>query len=173
MNIKGQSFVFIKPDGVRRNLTGEIIGRFEKAGLKITRLEMTEVEDDVINKHYPLNNYDYVLTLGHVDVSNFTEEEKKARYDKNYRIIKNLQDYVTSGPIVKMIISGPENTVELVRGIVGKTDPAASAKGTIRGDLGEDSFEQSDKEGRAVYNLIHASGSSEEAEEEIYLWFKE
>ena len=79
-----------------------------------------------------------------------------------------------SGPIVKMVLEseGPD-TVAVIRDIVGKTDPAKSPEGSIRGDLGEDSFAKADEAGRAVYNLIHASGNDEEAEAEIKLWFPE
>ncbi len=165
-----KSFVFIKPDGVQRNLIGEIIKRFEERGLKVTALEMLNASPEIIDKHYQINNRDYVLTLGHTDLTGKTPEELEQIYQKNYQIIKKLQEYVTEGPIVKMILEG-EEAVPLVREIVGKTNPPASPKGTIRGDLGEDSFEISDKEGRACKNLIHASGTPQEAEDEIKLWY--
>ena len=75
-----------------------------------------------------------------------------------------------SGPVVKLILEG-EDAVARVRTIVGKTDPAQSPKGSIRGDLGIDSFEEANKSGRTVYNLVHASGTDEEAKREIDLWF--
>ena len=79
-----------------------------------------------------------------------------------------------SGPIVKMVLeSDGDDTVALVREIVGKTDPAKSPEGSIRGDLGEDSFAKADEEGRSVQNLIHASGNNEEAATELTLWFPE
>ena len=167
-----KSFVFLKPDAVKRNLIGEIIKRFEEKGLKLTRLEMIEASREIIDIHYPLSNREYVLTLGHVDMEGKSEEEQEAVYQKNYKIIKDLQDYVLSGPIVKMIVESNEaDTVAKIREIVGKTNPASSPEGTIRGDLGEDSYAKADEEGRAVYNLVHASGTDEEAEAEIKLWF--
>jgi nucleoside-diphosphate kinase len=70
-----------------------------------------------------------------------------------------------------MVLEGGDDAVALIRQIVGKTDPSKADKGTIRGDFGEDSFEAADKEGRSVYNLIHASGNDEEAALEVNLWF--
>lgn len=168
-----RSLVLIKPDGVQRNLIGEIIKRLEDGGLKIEALEMVEPIDDIVNRHYPLDNRDYILTLGHTDITGKSEEEIEAIYQKNYKIIKGLHEYVKSGPIVKMIIGGTEDTIQKVRDITGKTDPAKSPEGSIRGDLGIDSFEAADKEERSVRNLIHASGNPEEAETEITLWFGE
>ncbi len=167
-----KSFVFIKPDGVQRRLVGEIIKRFEEAGLTIGALQMQEPDKATISKHYPLDNREYLLGLGHRDTNGMSEEELEQLYQKNYKIVRALQEYVGSGPIVKMILEGRDDTVEYVRSIVGKTDPAASPKGTIRGDFGVDSFAQSDKEGRSVRNVVHASGTPEEAEAEIKLWFE-
>lgn len=168
-----RSLVLLKPDAVRRNLIGEIIKRFEDKGLKVVAMELMTADKDLLTKHYNLDNYDYVLTLGHVDVSNMSEDEKKERYEKNLGILSAVQDYVASGPIVKMVLEGGDDAVALIRQIVGKTDPSKADKGTIRGDFGEDSFEAADKEGRSVYNLIHASGNDEEAAVEVKLWFPE
>lgn len=165
-----QTFIFIKPDGVERSLVGDIIKRFEAGKLKIKALEMVWADDNTLSLHYPLSDRNYVLTLGHVDISGKSDQELEDLYQKNSQIIKKLQDYIQSGPIVKMVLEG-EGAVEVVRDIVGKTNPAQADKGTIRGDLGDDSFEQADKEERSVRNLVHASGTNEEAEKEIKLWF--
>ncbi len=169
-----KSFVFLKPDAVKRNLIGDVIKHFEDRGLKVTKLEMLEAPREIIDIHYPLSNREYILGLGHRDNSGKSEKELEEIYQKNYQVIKRLQDYVMSGPIVKMVLeSDGEDTVALVREVVGKTNPPDSPKGTIRGDLGIDSFEKSDAEDRACENLVHASGTSEEAEEELKLWFPE
>ncbi len=165
-----RTFVFIKPDGVERNLVGDIIRRFEEGGLKLAELEMITADEGVLAQHYPLSDRNYILTLGHNTIEGKSEEELEVIYNKNYKIIKDLQDYVKRGPIVKMVLEG-DDAVAKVRQITGKTNPPASDPGTIRGDLGIDSFEKSDAEGRAVENLIHASGTPEEAEIEIELWF--
>lgn len=168
-----QTLVLLKPDALEANLVGEIIKRYEDGGLKVKAISGPFMaEDAIISKHYPLDDYNYVLTLGHVDVTGWDEAAKKEKYDKSYRIINNLQKAIKSGPIIKMILEG-ENAVEKVRQITGKTDPASSPKGTIRGDLGTDTFADADKESRSVRNLVHASGSVEEAAAEIKLWFGE
>lgn len=166
-----KTLVLVKPDGVKRNLIGEIIKRFEERGLKVTNLEMLTAGEDLLAKHYQLDNRDYILGLGHVDVTGWTDEQKEEKYQKSYKVIQALQQFMMTGPIVKIVLEG-EDAVPLVREIVGKTDPSAAEKGTIRGDFGEDSFAKADEEHRAVYNLIHASGTPEEAEQEISLWFE-
>lgn len=168
-----RSSILIKPDGVRRHLIGEIIRRFEEAELVVEALELIEPDAETIEKHYPLSNHDYIMGLGHRDLSQMGDQEKEELYQKNYQIVQRLHKYVLSGPIVKMILSGAEDTIQKVRDIVGKTDPAASPKGSLRGDLGIDSFVKSDAEERAVENLVHASGTPEEAEQEIKLWFSD
>lgn len=165
-----QTLVLVKPDGVKRNLIGEIIKRFEDRGLKVLKLEMLNASEELLRKHYQLDNRDYIIGLGHVDTTGWTPQQIEEKYQKSYKVIESLQKFMMSGPIVKMILEG-EDAVSLVREITGKTDPSMADKGSIRGDLGEDSFAKSDEEGRAVYNLVHASGNPEEAETEIKLWF--
>ncbi|MBI3486116.1 nucleoside-diphosphate kinase [Candidatus Daviesbacteria bacterium] len=165
-----KTLVLIKPDGVKRNLIGEIIKRFEDRGLKVKALEMLTADQATVSEHYQLNNRDYIIHLGHVDTTGWSNEQIEEKYQKSYKIVEDLQKFLISGPIVKILLEG-ENAVVLVREITGKTDPSTSPKGTIRGDLGEDSFEKSNQEDRAVYNLIHASGELDEAEREIKLWF--
>lgn len=165
-----KTLVLIKPDGVKRKLIGEIIKRFEERGLKVLDLEMLTADEATVADHYQLNNRDYIIHLGHVDTTGWSKDQIEEKYQKSYKIVEDLQKFLLSGPIVKILLEG-ENAVALVREIVGKTDPANSPKGTVRGDLGEDSFEKSNQEGRAVYNLVHASGTLEEAEREAKLWF--
>ncbi len=162
-----KTFVFIKPDGVEKNLIGEIIKRYEKAGLKITALEMTTASPEIIEKHYPLEE-EYLRSIGEKARGAGEKVDDPAEYGR--KIVLNLRNYVTRGPIVKMILEG-EDAVALVRQVTGFTDPTIADKGTIRGDLGNDSIAKANAEGRATENLIHASGSKEEAQKEIALWF--
>ncbi len=168
-----RSLVLLKPDAVKRNLIGEILKRFEDKDLKIIGMQMLMAEKAMLIKHYNLDNYNYVLTLGHADITGLGVQEKKDLYDKNLKILQAVQDYVASGPIVKLVLEGGDDAVAEIRQIVGKTDPSKADKGTIRGDFGEDSFADADKDGRSVYNLVHASGNDEEAALEINLWFPE
>jgi len=139
-----RTFVAIKPDGVQRGLIGRIIERFENAGLKIAGMKMIWVDKDMAKKHY------------------------KAHVDKTF--YKGLEQFITEGPIVAMVIEGL-HSVESVRKIVGPTEPKQAPPGTIRGDFAHHSYEWTDKKGIAIKNLIHASGNKEEAEQEIKLWF--
>lgn len=165
-----QTLILLKPDAIGRNLIGEIIKRYEAGGLKVAKIEGPFMaEDKVVRDHYQIDNYDYVITLGHVDVSEMSEEEKKERYKRMHKVVEDLHRMIMSGPIIKMLLEG-ENAIEQAREITGKSDPGKSDKGTVRGDLGDDSFVFSDKEQRAVRNLVHAS-DKESVEREIKLWF--
>lgn len=129
-----KTFVMIKPDGVRKGLTGEIISRFERRGLVIEKL---------LKK-----------TL--------TREEAEDLYSihKGKNFFEELVNYVTSGPVVLMVISGPQ-AVSVVRKMLGATDPKDALPGTIRGDFALDISE----------NIIHGSDSLESAEREISIFF--
>lgn len=162
-----RTLVIVKPDGVRRNLVGEIVRRFESAGLRLRALKMIQAQHDVLKNHYP-EEEEYLVSLG---------KKSEAAGDKidNYRdqgmmIVRGLREYLSEGPVVVMIIEGWE-AIQKVRQIAGYTDPLTADKGTIRGDFGEDSILKANGEKRSVRNLLHASGNQKEAENEISLWF--
>lgn len=168
-----RTLVLIKPDGVQRGLVGEILGRFERVGLKLLALKMVHASHEDVDRHYAL-----------------TEEWMKAVYDKakaKYEAsgepfnfpdhiaygteIKNgLVTFLKSAPIVAIVLEG-EKAVSLVRKLVGATEPASSAPGTIRGDLSHDTYALSNTQNRPLRNLIHASGTVEEAQNEMAIWF--
>ncbi len=131
-----RTFVMIKPDGVQRGLVGEIIARFERRGLKLVALRMQQVSPSLAEQHYAVH-------------------KGKPFYEKLIR-------YITSGPVVAMVLEGP-NAIQVVRNMVGATDPQNAGPGTIRGDFAIEI-------GR---NLIHASDGPETATFEIALWFGE
>ncbi len=163
-----KTLVVIKPDGVQRNLIGEILKRYESAGLKVIALKKLKVKSSLIKKHYP-EEENYLISLGKKSETAGTPiSDYRAQ---GLRIVKWLRKYLTSGPVVAMILEG-EGAIQNVRKITGYTDPPAADKGTIRGDLGQDSIVVANGEKRPVRNLIHASGNPEEAEKEIALWFK-
>lgn len=171
--MKQRTLILIKPDAMELNLADEIVSRYKQRGLRVVAISQPFMADEqTAKKHYKLDDYNYVLTLGHEDMSGKTEEEKDQAYKRKYKIVEDLQKFLSSGPIIKIILER-EKAVEVAREVTGKTDPAKSPKGSIRGDLSDDSFEKSDKEGRCVHNLVHASGTPQEAEEEIKLWFGE
>lgn len=141
---KERTFVAVKPDGVQRGLVGEVIGRFERVGLKLVAIKMMVPTASHIEKHYE-------------------------KIDDKIR--SHLVSFMTSGPVVAMVWEGA-HSVKIVRKLVGSTEPLTSDVGTIRGDFVLDSYTMSDTDGRAVRNIIHASGNVEEADFEITHWFK-
>lgn len=162
-----KTLVLIKPDGVKRNLIGEIIKRFEARGLKVVDLKMLTAPMKTVEQHYT-SDEDYLRTLGEKSVA--AGDKVDDVVEQGRKIVTAMRKFLISGKIVAMVLEG-EDGVALVRKITGYTDPIKAEKGTIRGDLGEDSILKANSEGRPVYNLIHASGNLEEAEREIKLWF--
>lgn len=167
--------VVIKPDGIQRSLVGEIIGRFEKLGLKMVGMKMVLPTEDFVEKHYTLDP-EWRRITGEKRVKAAKEKGEKLETEDPYeitaKILKVLIKYMTSGPVVAMVWQGAHAT-ELVRKIVGGTEPRSSDVGTIRGDYVLDSYIMADTDGRAIRNLIHASGSAKESEAEIKHWFQD
>lgn len=143
-----RSLVLLKPDAVDRGLVGEIISRFERAGMKIAGLKLVWPEKEHASKHYT--------------------EDLAVRRGQHVRDL--MIEMLTSGPIVAIALEGVE-AVEIVRKMVGTTEPKTAAPGTIRGDYAHVSFRHADSKKMGVYNLIHASGSVQEAVQEIEVWF--
>ncbi len=162
-----KTLVLIKPDAVERNLTGEIIRRYEEAGLKLVELRMLRAPLDIIEKHYPMEEA-YLRSIGEKTIA--AGQQVKSAVDQGRKVVTWLRKFITSGPIVALVLEG-EDAVAKVRKITGFTDPSTAEEGTIRRDLGTDSILKANEEERPVYNLIHASGNPEEAEAEINLWF--
>ncbi len=162
-----KTLVLIKPDGVKRNLIGEIINRFEKGGLKVLEMQMLTASAEILEKHYP-SDEEYLRIIG--EKSKAAGDQIDDVVEQGRKIVNALREFMASGPIVKMILEG-EDGIALARKITGYTDPSKADKGSIRGDLGEDSILAANSDGRPVYNLIHASGTPEEAETEKALWF--
>lgn len=169
-----QTLILIKPDGVQRGLTGEILARLQRAGLKLVALKMVKPTAEQCDKHYAL-----------------TEEWMKGVYDKakakmesigqpfpypdhqSYgKMIKDgLVEFLQAAPVVACVFEG-EQAVAQTRKIVGATEPASAPAGTIRGDFSIDTYALSNSQDRPLRNLIHASGTVEEANNEKAIWFK-
>ncbi|EKD91293.1 MAG: hypothetical protein ACD_30C00028G0012 [uncultured bacterium] len=162
-----RTLILLKPDAVKKNLVGEIIKRYEDAGLKVVELQMLKAPMEIVSKHYP-EDEEYLRAIGEKSVQ--AGEKVDDTLAQGKMVVGWLRDFITSGPIVAMVLEG-EDAVTLARKVTGYTDPQAADKGSIRGDLGEDSILKANAEKRPVYNLIHASGTKEEAEHEISLWF--
>ncbi|OHA94199.1 MAG: hypothetical protein A3E02_01925 [Candidatus Zambryskibacteria bacterium RIFCSPHIGHO2_12_FULL_38_34] len=168
-----RTLVVIKPDGVQRSLIGEIIGRFEKVGLKLVAIKMLVPTPGHIEEHYTLDP-EWKRITGEKRVKAAKEKGEKLETEDPFKITDKILEvlikYMTSGPVVAMVWQGAHST-ELVRKIVGGTEPRSSDVGTIRGDYVLDSYIMADTDSRAIRNLIHASGSSKESEAEIKHWF--
>ncbi|OEF98706.1 nucleoside-diphosphate kinase [Desulfuribacillus alkaliarsenatis] len=129
-----KTFVMVKPDGVQRGVVGEIVNRFEKKGYKIVAAKMMQVSKDLAEEHYGQH--------------------------KERPFFGELVDFITSSPVFAMVLEG-ENVISSARVMMGATNPADAAPGTIRGDFAVS----------IGMNIIHGSDSPESAEREIGLWF--
>jgi nucleoside-diphosphate kinase len=129
-----RSLVLIKPDAIQRGLAGEIISRLEKKGLKIVAMKMLHMDKNLAQRHYAIH-------------------KGKAFFD-------DLVNFITSSPVIAIVFQG-KNAVEVIRRMMGETDPAKAQSGTVRGDLGID----------IGHNLVHGSDSLENASQEIDLFF--
>ncbi len=142
-----QTLVLVKPDGVKRGLIGEIISRFERRGLKIVAMKLTVIGPDFAKKHY------------------FDVCERRGE-----KILKANVDFITSGPVLAMVLEGVD-AIDIVRKIVGSTEPKSAPVGTIRGDYTHMSYGHADEKGIVTKNVVHASSNENDAIKEISLWF--
>lgn len=170
--------VLIKPDGVKRGLTGDIISRIEQRGLKIIALGMVEPTRLLVDDHYPKNK-EWINRLGEKTMSTYTKYniDPKAQLgtadtmEIGQMVRGWLIDFMTSGPLVKMVVKGI-HAIDMIRKLAGNTLPNMADMGTIRGDYSVDSPASANRDKRAVHNIIHASETPEEAAKELGLWFK-
>ncbi len=130
-----RTLVLLKPDAVERGLVGEIISRFENKGLTIAALEFRKLDAAVLEQHY-------------------AEHKDKGFYS-------DLVTFMSRGPAVALVVEGPQDTWQVVRAMMGETNPLKASPGTIRGDLGTIFTE----------NLVHGSDSAASAEREIGIFF--
>jgi nucleoside-diphosphate kinase len=132
-----RTLVLLKPDAVERKLVGEVLSRFESKNLDIVALELRTLDAETLERHY-------------------AEHVGKPFYN-------DLVAFMSRGPVVALVVEGPEDTWEVVRTMMGATNPRSAAPGTIRGDLGNLFTE----------NLVHGSDSAESAAREIGIFFPE
>ena len=132
---KERTFVMIKPNAVQRGLVGNIISRFERKGIKLVAIKLVSVSRELAEKHYGIH--------------------------KGKSFFEPTVKYITSSPVIALVLEG-NNAIEMVRAMMGETDPQKAKMGTIRGDFGQNI-------GR---NIIHGSDGQDTAKFEINLWFK-
>ncbi len=172
-----RTLLLVKPDGVSRGLIGETIKRFEQRGFKILGLKMVNPTREKMQEHYS-GGEAWIRQLGERTLGDLTRYEKDPIQELGTTdemkvgaiIVGWLVDFMCSGPIAAMVISGP-NAVEMVRKIVGNTVPQNADIGSIRGDYSIDFPMSATIEKRPIKNILHASGNVEEAEKEISIWF--
>ena len=168
-----KTLIVIKPDGIQRSLIGEIIQRYERIGLKLMGLKMLIPNADFVEKHYTLDPT-WLQKTGEKTIASYKKRDLEPPSNDPLviaqKILDGLKKYMVAGPVIAMVWQGA-HAVEIVRKVTGGTEPLSSDVGTIRGDFVLDSYQMADRDGRSVRNLIHASGSVEEAEMEIAHWF--
>ncbi|MES2213514.1 MAG: nucleoside-diphosphate kinase [Patescibacteria group bacterium] len=171
---KERSLTIIKPDGIQRTLVAEIIGRYERMGLKLIGIKMCVPTEEQIVKHYTLDP-EWRRITGEKRINAAREKGETPPSTDPLEItrivLEKLKKYMTSGPVIAMVWEGA-HVVEIIRKLTGSTEPRMSDVGTIRGDYVLDSYLMSDADGRSIRNLVHASGSAKEAEAEIAHWFR-
>lgn len=169
-----RTLVIIKPDGIQRSLVGEVIGRFERVGLKLVAVKLAVVTPEHIEQHYTLDP-EWRRITGEKNIKAYEAKGLKHPINDPLKvtamILEKLKSYMSSGPVVPMIWEGA-HAVAIVRKLVGGTEPLTSDVGTIRGDYVLDSYKIADDDLRAIRNIVHASGSVKEAEMEIKHWFQ-
>lgn len=168
-----RTLVIVKPDGVQRGLIGEVIKRYENVGLKLVGIKMAVADAEKIEQHYTLDP-EWRRVTGEKTIESYKKKGMQPPSEDPLEItaviLANLKTYMTAGPVVLMVWQGA-HAVKVIRKITGGTEPLTSDVGTIRGDYVLDSYQMSDTDNRAVRNVIHASGSPEEADMEIKHWF--
>ncbi len=174
-----KTLILVKPDGVKRGLVGEIIKRIEKTGLKLVALKMVSPSKELAEKHYPQDRKEFIEGMGKKTLENYQElgldPIKELGTNDAQKIGLMIREWliemIENQPVVAMVFQGPL-AVSLVRKLAGNTLPFKANCGSIRGDLSFDSSTLANLQKRAIKNLVHASGTKEEAEYEINLWFQ-
>jgi len=152
MNNVERTLIILKPDTIQRGITGEILTRFERAGLKIVAMKMIAPDELHFRKHY--EDIGNLISRWGEDIYNVTLE------------------HMMSAPVIAFVLEGTDSVL-YVRKLVGTTDPMESAPGTIRGDYTHITRSATNAIGSTLPNILHASASIEEAIQEIALWFND
>lgn len=172
-----KTLVIIKPDGVQRSLIGEIVKRYEQVGLKLIAMKMVQPTEEMATTHYyEVGGDAWIEEVGRKARAAYEKKGQESPFktnkDNGWAVLKANAKYLSAGPVVAMIWQGA-SAVELVRKLTGATAPLLADVGTIRGDFTLDSYALADTDQRSVRNLIHASGTTEEAAKEIKIWFSD
>jgi len=167
-----RTLIAIKPEAIQRRLVGEIIAKFEKRGLKLIATKMVAPTADQVGKHYA-DDEAWYLSSGTKTFNNYKDkgiDPGLTPVELGKRTRQMLLEHLADRPVLFMVWEGP-HAVALGRKTAGATNPLVADIGSIRGDYSTESYEMSDELGRAIHSVIHASGSTDEAETEIAIWF--
>jgi nucleoside-diphosphate kinase len=168
-----RTLIVIKPESIQRHLIGELVSKFERRGIKLVACKMIAPDAKLIGKHYA-DDEDWYISSGTNTYNNYKDkgiENLLTPIEYGKRTRRLLMDSLRDRPVLAMVWEGP-HAVALGRKTAGSTNPLTADIGSIRGDYSSDSYEMSDETGRAIQSLVHASGSAEEAQREISIWFK-
>lgn len=146
-----RTLIILKPDAVQRGLVGEILSRFEKVGLKILGMKMVWPDEEHYHHHYET-------------ISKLISRRGEGVYKRN-------AEFMMTGPVIAIALEGV-SAVNLVRKMVGETEPHVAQPGSIRGDYAHMTIDHANEQGGGLPNLIHASGDSKEAKQELEHWFR-
>ena len=168
-----KTFVLIKHDGIQRGLVGEVVKRFEQKGIKIIAMKMVHPTKEQAEKHYRITEEWIQKLAGNTRAA--AKAKGKELKETDSEIAKRVHGwnvkYLTEGPVIVMALEG-YHAIEIVRKIVGHAESRQAEIGTIRGDFSVDSYDLADANQRSIRNILHASGSKEEAAHELSVWFK-
>lgn len=170
-----RTLVLVKPDGVARGLLGEIVSRIERTGLRVVGMKMVKASDEIAENHYQATDEwaGGVFEKAKISFESQGKEFKHTDPTEYGRMIQKWNvDFLKEGPVLAFVVQG-NHAIMTIRRLAGSTDPSKAPPGTIRGDFLVESAAMANEEGRSLRNLIHASGSVEEAEREIKLWFED
>lgn len=171
---KERTLVIMKPDAIQRSLIGEILGRYERSGLKLIAMKMLIPTPEMAIAHYMVGGEEWLENVGKKAAAAYERKGEKSPYatfrENGMAILKSNATYLSAGPVVALVWEGNQ-AVGIVRKLTGGTEPLSSDVGTIRGDFTVDSYGLADADSRSIRNLIHASGDPKEADQEIPIWF--
>ena len=174
-----RTLILVKPDGVARGLTGEILVRFERTGLKLVGLKYIHASKEMISKHYG-EDPNWIKGMGGKTLDNYQKQGmdpiKEVGSDDPLVIGKKIRewlvDWMASGPVVAAVFEG-NDAVEIGKKLAGNTLPVYAAPGTIRGDFSIESAAAANAQKRPIQNTVHISGNLDDAKHEVSHWFPE
>lgn len=168
--IDERTLILLKPDAVARGLTGEIISRFERVGLKIIAMKMLFATEAQLKDHYYKDD-EWLIKKGRDVIKNKGYPQNYDPKKAGSEIVEGLMKDMMLCPIIAIVLEG-HNSVQVVRKITGPTNVEEAQPGTIRGDYSHDSYALANLSNRPILTIIHASGTVEEAKKELKIWFR-